>query len=92
MFHWSCYHYKPGVGAGYLHPPACSGSTAARRRSTAYRLTGYQTPAGYSFDSEMVDLLYLNAGDYVEVYHLPLGGTAMSGYLAYTQFSGFLVG
>lgn len=88
MFHWTCYHYKPGAGVGnYIHPMFWVNGAG----TPLYRFSAYWTPAGYSFDSDMVDILYLNVGDYVEV-HIYFGGDGMSGYPAHSGFAGFLVG
>jgi hypothetical protein len=60
-------------------------------RPDSYRLKCYFHPTGYSFDGEIADIFYLNAGDYVDVY-IYSGGSVHQLYRAYAQFSGYLVG
>jgi hypothetical protein len=89
LLHWTAYHYKPSAPQGnYLHPMFWINGGGV---PTSYRLKAYYTPTGYSFDSEIADIFYLNAGDYVEMY-VYLAGTGISIFRAYTLFSGFLVG
>jgi hypothetical protein len=89
LLHWTAYHYKPGAVAGnYIHPQFwVNGSSTP----TSYRLKGYEAPAGYSLVGEIVDIFFLNAGDYVEV-QVYASATGISIYRAYSMFSGFLVG
>lgn len=88
MFHWMCYHYRPGVGQGaYIHPEFWINGVA----TPLYRFSAYWAPTGYSFDSDIVDIHYLNVGDYVDV-HIYFSHAGQSGYPAYSQFAGYLVG
>jgi hypothetical protein len=88
LFHWTCYHYRPGVGQGaYIHPMFFV--NGAERN--LYRILAYWAPTGYSFDSDMMDIIYLNAGDYVDV-HINFSNAGQSGYPYYSQFAGCLVG
>jgi hypothetical protein len=89
LFHWTAYQYKPSAVQGnYVHPMFwVNGGVYV----SSYRLKAYFTPAGYSFDSEIADIYYLNAGDYVEV-NVYAAGAGISLYRAYSVFSGFLVG
>jgi hypothetical protein len=89
LLHWTAYQYKASAVQGhYIHPQFWVNGAGT---PTTYRLLAYFSPAGYSFDSEIADIIYLNAGDYVElqIYHAAAG---LSVYRAYSQFSGFLVG
>lgn len=88
MFHWTCYHYRPDVGQGaYIHPQFWINNAS----TSLYPLLAYWAPQGYSFDSDIVNILYLNAGDYVEL-HIYFSHAGQAGYPAHSQFSGFLVG
>jgi hypothetical protein len=89
LLHWTAYQYKPSATAGqYVHPQFWINGVA---QPTSYRLKAYFTPAGYSFDSEIADIFYLNAGDYVDIY-VYASAAGINLYRAYSQFSGFLVG
>ena len=87
-FHWSCYHQRAGVGQGaYIHPMFFINGGD----NTLYRMFAYFAYQGYAFDSEIFDILYLNAGDYVDV-HIYFSHAGQAGYPAHSQFSGWLVG
>ena len=88
LFHWTCYHYKPSAVPGnYIHPMLWINGTDQAN----YRFSAYWTPAGYSFDSDLTEMLYLNVGDYVDV-HIYFSAAGMSGYPAHSHFDGWLVG
>jgi len=89
LFHWTVYQYKPSAVQGnYVHPQFWINGAS---QPTSYRLKAYFTPAGYSFDSEIADIFYLNAGDYVDIY-VYSSAAGISLYQAHGLFSGFLVG
>jgi hypothetical protein len=89
LLHFTAYHYKPSAVAGhYIHPMFWVNGGAIQ---SAYRLKAYETPAGYSFVAEIVDIYYLNAGDFVDVM-IFYSNTGMSMYRYYSMFSGMLVG
>jgi len=89
LFHWSGYHYKPSAVPGHYIHPMCYINGAIIQ--TAYRLFAYLTPTGYSFNGEIVDIYYLNAGDYVDV-QIYAAAAGISIYRSHSHFSGFLVG
>jgi hypothetical protein len=87
LFIWHCYCYQNN----YYH---CSfgvnGSTTTRHgANTKYRIRGYGYYAGYATDSQIEEVVYLQAGDYVEVFHY--GSTAYY-YPSHGQFAGIYVG
>jgi hypothetical protein len=89
LLYWSAYQYKPSAVPGhYVHPMFWVNGAI---RPDSYRLKAYHTPTGYSFDSEIVDIFYLNAGDYVEV-QIYAAAAGISLYRAHAVFSGYLVG
>jgi len=59
--------------------------------SGCYKVRGEFQSAGYSFNGEVEDLIYLNAGDYID-YRFYATAVGMSDYPTYSMFSGFLVG
>ena len=95
-FEHSSYSYKnPSTNAdSYVHPTfMVNGNQTARQASatTPYRLrlrTYYSST--YSGDTQINDIYYLTAGDYVQVY--TYGGGALQWYGQYTHFCGFLIG
>lgn len=89
LFHFVSYNYKPSATAGhYLHPMFwINGGT----QPTTYRTRSLHTPTGYTLESEIADIFYLNAGDYVDTY-LYAAAAGISYYQYYTQFAGYLVG
>jgi hypothetical protein len=90
LFHWVGYQYKPTATVGnYIHPQFWVNGAGT---PSSYRLKAFPTPTGYSFVGEIVDILYLNAGDYVELQIYTSGSGGISLYRYYTMFSGYLVG
>lgn len=91
LLHWVASEYKPTAVAGhYTHPKFyINGGDPL----SAYRLKGYFAPTGgyWISHNEIVDIYYLNAGDYVDfrIYHAAAG---ISLYQYYSMISGFLVG
>ena len=89
LFHWVGYENKVTAGVGvYIHPTFWVNGTYS---NTFIRLKAHDKPASYSFVGEVVDIIYLNVGDYVEL-HIYHSAAGISLYWAYSQFSGFLVG
>lgn len=89
LFKHHIYCYGPDATYGwYFHPLyMVNGNTAFRRPGgTPYRIRQYGIRADYGQDSDCCELIYLTAGDYVQVY-TPGGGT-MQGYEAFSSFSG----
>lgn len=90
------YGYKnPSTNAdSYTHPTFwVNGSSTLRQGSTttAYRLrsrTYYSST--YSWDTQINDIFYLTAGDYVQVVTYCNGTQQWYGY--YTHFTGFYIG
>lgn len=88
LLHWTAYHYKSTAVQGhYIHPMFWVNGAGYG----GYRIWAHFQPAGYAFDSEIADIYFLNAGDYVDV-KIYCGGGTISLYPAYSMFSGFLVG
>jgi hypothetical protein len=88
LLHWSGYHYKASAAIGhYVHPMFwVNGATVPN----SFRGRGYATPTGYAFHTEIADIYYLNAGDYVDMYvYYSIAGISI--YRYYCQFSGVLV-
>lgn len=76
----------------YFHPQyLVNGSYTARRPGgTPYRIRQYGLYASYGQDSDCCELIYLVAGDYVEVF-CPRSGT-MQGFGPYSTFNGAYLG
>jgi hypothetical protein len=95
-FEHCSYGYKnPSSNAdSYTHPTFwVNGSSTARMasESTSYRLrsrTYYSST--YSWDTQINDILYLTAGDYVQVVTYCNGTQQWYGF--YTHFTGFYIG
>lgn len=96
-FTHSAYVYKATATSSdsYIHPIfRVNGSETARKASytTDYRLrlrTYYS--GGYSGDTQINDIFYLTAGDYVELYHYSSDAT-QQWYGTECFFAGFLIG
>lgn len=90
--HIYCYGIDGGTYSYYFHPLyLVNGSQTVRRPGgTPYRIRQYGLYASYGQDSDCCELIYLTAGDYVEVY-CPRSGT-MQGYGPYSAFSGAYLG
>lgn len=90
MFMSSMYHYT-GPDPGYVEMSYyVNGSVTARRPAPFYRIRGYCQPTTYSEDSQMEEIVYLYANDYIQIYHWWSSGTQY--YPIYSVFSGFLLG
>jgi hypothetical protein len=89
--HIYCYGNN-GTYTWYFHPLyLVNGSSTVRRPgATPYRIRQYGLYASYGQDSDCCELIYLTAGDYVQVY-CPRSGT-MQGYDYYSTFSGAYLG
>ena len=76
----------------YVHPMFnVNGSTNLRRgNNTIYRIRGHGIPASYANDTDCCELMYLTAGDYVEIYHY--SGGSMQYYGGHSQWSGVYMG
>jgi hypothetical protein len=87
LFIWSVYCYT----SSYLHPQFyVNGSSATRRYTTPYKMRNHGWVANYQCDSQIEEVIFLIAGDYVEVYHYA-GGSAYT-YPLYGLFQGLFVG
>jgi hypothetical protein len=89
LFKQDVYTYGPtSTITWYYHPLfLVNGSTTLRRPGgTPYRMRAYGVDATYACDSDCCELIYLTAGDYVQVY-LPRNGT-MQGYAQYSNWNG----
>jgi len=89
LFKHHIYCYGPdSTYTWYFHPLyLVNGSLSLRRPgSTPYRIRQYGMRADYGYDSDCSELIYLTAGDYVQVY-TPMNGT-MQGYAPYCTFNG----
>jgi len=77
-----------GTYTEYTHPLfLVNGSTTARRPGgTPYRMRLYGLPSNYQYDTDCSELIYLTAGDYVQVY-CPVSGS-VQGYPPYSTFNG----
>jgi hypothetical protein len=95
-FTFCSYGYKnPSTNAdSYTHPTLwVNGSSTLRQASqtTAYRLRSRtNASSSYSWDLQINDILYLTAGDYVQVYVYCNGTQQWYGY--YTHFTGTYLG
>lgn len=88
LFIWSVYAYQ----ASYYHPQfAVNGDVNLRRGTCPYRIRGYGNASNYQTDGQIEEVIYLTAGDYVEVYTYSGGGVTYV-YLYYGLFSGVFVG
>lgn len=89
--HIYCYGPDPTY-TWYFHPQyLVNGSYTTRRPGgTPYRIRQYGLYANYGQDSDCCELIYLVAGDYVEVF-CPRNGT-MQGYGPYSSFNGAYLG
>lgn len=85
--HIYCYGNDAGY-SWYFHPLyLVNGSSTFRRPGgTPYRIRQYGLVSNYGQDSDCCELIYLAAGDYVQVY-APMNGT-MEGYEAFSSFNG----
>ena len=89
LFKEHIYCYGPSdTYTWYFHPMyMVNGSMTLRRPGGAiYRMRQYGLYANYGYDSDCSELIYLTAGDYVQVY-CPRSGT-MQGYPPYSTFNG----
>jgi hypothetical protein len=87
LFIWTTYVYS----SSYIHPTFwVNGSASVRRYNTPYKIRNHGWVANYQCDGQIEEVIFLVAGDYVEVYHYA-GGTAYS-YPYYCLFQGLFVG
>jgi hypothetical protein len=89
LFKHHIYCYGPNATVGwYFHPLyLVNGNQEVRRPGgTPYRMRQYGLNAEYGQDSDCCELIYLLAGDYVQVY-TPRNGD-MQGYEAFSTFNG----
>jgi hypothetical protein len=89
LFHYSVRGYKPtALEKNYSSAQFwVNGAHVAQ----GYTLDGYNQDTSYAFTPEIVDLIYLNAGDYVEV-NINASVVGISFYRSYSIFAGMLVG
>ena len=93
LFKHHIYCYGPdSTYSWYFHPLYLVNGSATLRRpgGTPYRIRQYGLRADYGQDSDCCELIYLTAGDYVEVY-TPRSGT-MQGYPPYSTYCGAYLG
>jgi hypothetical protein len=93
LFKQHIYTYGNNATIGWYYHPLylVNGSYTVRRPGgTPYRIRDYGKPASYGQDSDCCELIYLTAGDYVEV-DTPRAGS-MEGYGPYSAFSGVYIG
>ena len=75
----------------YWHPQfAVNASVSTRRTAIPYRIRQHGASSDYAYDSQMSEIIYLTAGDYVEVYFYA-GGTG-NRYSGHNLFAGMFVG
>ena len=87
LFIWTAYCYT----SNYFHPQFyVNGSPSSRRYDTPYKIRMHGWVANYQSDAQIEEVIFLTAGDYVEVYHYA-GGTAYT-YPYYSLFQGLFVG
>lgn len=87
LFIWTTYCYT----SDYLHPQfTVNGSATLRRYTTPYKIRNHGWTANYQCDAQIEEVIYLVAGDFVEVYHYA-GGSAYT-YPHYCLFQGLFVG
>jgi hypothetical protein len=87
LFIWTAYAYA----AAYIHPQFyVNGSPGTRRYTTPYKIRNHGFVANYQCDGQIEEVIFLTAGDYVEVYHY-CGGAAYT-YPYYGLFQGLFVG
>lgn len=90
-FTGSTYNYQ--TTTAYFYPMfMVNDSTVGNRIGGAsYRPRGYYVTAGYSFDGDLAEFIYLNAGDYV---YYAENSIAVTGYWypAYSHFAGVFLG
>lgn len=86
------YNGNGAVYNGYGHPLfTVNGSSTTRRGAyTPYRIRHYGLPGSYGNDTDCCELMYLTAGDYVQVY-FPTANT-MYYYDSYSSWSGAYLG
>jgi hypothetical protein len=91
LLHWAGYQYKADALQGhYVHTHFFVNGGSI---GSAFRMKGYFAPTGYAFHGEIVDIYYLNAGDYVDMQiYSGANGKNISLYRYYCLFSGMLVG
>lgn len=97
-FEHSLYCQKAGatpLSTDYTHPTfIINGSQTTRQASQTipYRIRGRTNANGnYSFDTQINDIFYLAAGDYVQVY-VYSSRDLQQWYPPYAQYTGFLIG
>lgn len=90
--HIYCYGGNSTYGWYFQPMYSVNGSTTARRPGgELYRIRQYGLYASYGQDTDLCELIYLTAGDYVNVY-LYNGGGSMQGYDYYSAWSGAYLG
>lgn len=93
LFKSHCYIYYPD-GSGYsyyVHPLfAVNGSNSARRPGTHYRIRLYGLFASYGQDTDISEIIYLYAGDYV--HSMVYAAQAIQYYGDYCSFNGTYLG
>jgi hypothetical protein len=87
LFIWTVYSYT----SGYIHPQfTVNGSLSARRYDTPYKIRNHGFLENYQCDAQIEEVIFLVAGDFVEVQHYA-GGSAYT-YPLHCLFQGLFVG
>lgn len=82
IFFYTSYNYS----SSFVHPMFWKNGAG----TNYYRIRGHGKVANYNQDSQIEELMYLTAGDYVEPY-MYASGTGYN-YPAYSLFGGYYVG
>lgn len=87
------YTYGGGTGTytHYGHPLFTVNGSSTQRRpgGTPYRIRHYGLPVSYGYDTDCCEIMYLTAGDYVQVY---FPSSNMQYYGGYSSWSGAYLG
>lgn len=87
--YWFCYSSYI-YSANYVHPGFGINGAATSGYAFQYRIRGHGMVVNYQQDSQIEEVLKLNAGDYVEVFWYPSGNSYQYSY--YSLFQGAYVG
>jgi hypothetical protein len=93
LFKFHAYIYFPDSGLNrYCHPGFTVNSDVARNGTGAhpYKIRQYGIPANYGQDTDMCDMFYLNAGDYIQA--VMYVGNGIQVYAAFSSFNGSFLG
>lgn len=85
-FSWTTYLYT----SNYVHPIFTINGSLTSGYGTQYRMRGHGMVPNFQQDSQIEEVMYLSAGDYVEVYWYSSGNSYH--YPFYSLFQGAYVG